>query len=1104
MPVDTGKPSISGKLFIFYDLESTQEELSADGSLLHKPNLCVYQQHCENCIGTNIKVCCCGVRQQVLKNEPVFRFMEYVMNQRVQFKQIIVVGHAGGLYDNQFMLNYILTSTNLKPELITQGTKLLLMSVGNVKFIDSLNYFPMPLAKLPKAFGLDGVKKGYFPHLFNRAENWHYVGPLPALEYYDPEAIKYTPTLDKEKDPRKQLIAWHKELSEQGYIFDFQKELVEYCVSDVDILSRACLKFRELMIKEGGVDPFTEAITLPGACNKIFRRSFLKPETIGLIPKNGYRCRDNQSKIAIQWLVWEEQQRCIKIQHAGRGPEASMANMKVDGFCEETNQIFEFHGCYFHGCPKCIKYKRDNFTFEDPTATIESRYEATLAKTECLRALGYEVIEKWECSFRKELSENLELRNFCEKHPFISLLPLNPRDAFYGGRTDATRLYYKCKEGEKIKYADVCSLYPFVNKYGKYPVGHPEVFVGDECNNLDLTKTDGVIKCKVLPSQNLYHAVLPVKMNDKLMFPLCRSCCEKMTEECTHSCEEERTLSGTWIIDEVLKALEKGLSSNWQGRHYKLLGKLGQRENQQKTSIVTDTAEFFDILSRPFIEVTSIFPVNENTLIVNWSFKDEAYSTLPTVNVVLAAYTTAQARLKLYSYLEKIDQRVLYHDTDSVIYISQPEEYDVPLGSFLGEMTDELSEYGEGSYITDFVSGGPKLYAYRVYSTLKNETLDIIKVKGITLNYATHNQANFEKLRDMVLNDTPNEYITTKNILRNPDHTVVTKEVTKVFRTNFTKRKRVDDYDSVPYGFKKRKLTPEQIEPTTWKLRTATGEPATVYGELPIEIILGSTKVKHQALVADIEDDAIIGMDIMNSRGFELDFKERRPRVNGEELVLHGRSEELIRVLLAEDVSVPERAETILEARLDGSASSGDVVMFEPKLHDEKIGRGIALGKTLLRADKFVPVRVMNVNYFPVTLKKGTILGHCSTRKISCHLFQRHKTSSTAQTKRFSQKYQDILIGQGKGGRTNVVQHKTDTGGARPIRQSARRLPLAKKEEADKIVSDMGKEGVIEPSDSPWSSPVVLVKKKDGSTRFCVDYRQLNNVTKKDSYPLRE
>ncbi|KAG5868294.1 hypothetical protein JTB14_023321 [Gonioctena quinquepunctata] len=70
------------------------------------------------------------------------------------------------------------------------------------------------LAKLPKAFDFDGVTRGYFPHLFDRAENWHYVGPLPALEYYDPGAIKYTPTLDEERDPRKQLIDWNKGLSE--------------------------------------------------------------------------------------------------------------------------------------------------------------------------------------------------------------------------------------------------------------------------------------------------------------------------------------------------------------------------------------------------------------------------------------------------------------------------------------------------------------------------------------------------------------------------------------------------------------------------------------------------------------------------------------------------------------------------------------------------------------------------------------------------------------------------------------------------------------------------------------------------------------------------
>lgn len=87
-------------------------------------------------------------------------------------------------------------------------------------------------------------------------------------------------------------------------------------------------------------------------------------------------------------------------------------------------------------------------------------------------------------------------------------------------------------------------------------------------------------------------------------------------------------------------------------------------------------------------------------------------------------------------------------------------------------------------------------------------------------------------------------------------------------------------------------------------------------------------------------------------------------------------------------------------------------------------------------------------------------------------------------------------------GRTNKVKHHIDVGGHAPIRQPPRRLPMGQAEEAERMVQEMYRQGVIEPSASPWSSPVVLVKKKDGSTRFCVDYRRLNAVTKKDAYPL--
>lgn len=76
----------------------------------------------------------------------------------------------------------------------------------------------------------------------------------------------------------------------------------------------------------------------------------------------------------------------------------------------------------------------------------------------------------------------------------------------------------------------------------------------------------------------------------------------------------------------------------------------------------------------------------------------------PTVNVVIAVYLTALARLKLYSYLEKLGHRAIYFDTDSIIFISRPGEYDVSTGEFIGDLTDELESYGIRSYLTGFVS----------------------------------------------------------------------------------------------------------------------------------------------------------------------------------------------------------------------------------------------------------------------------------------------------------------------------------------------------------------------------------------------------------------
>ena len=87
-------------------------------------------------------------------------------------------------------------------------------------------------------------------------------------------------------------------------------------------------------------------------------------------------------------------------------------------------------------------------------------------------------------------------------------------------------------------------------------------------------------------------------------------------------------------------------------------------------------------------------------------------------------------------------------------------------------------------------------------------------------------------------------------------------------------------------------------------------------------------------------------------------------------------------------------------------------------------------------------------------------------------------------------------------GQTKIIEHSIDTGTAKPVKQLPRHTPVHMQEETDRQVDGMLKRGVIEECTSPWSSLVVLVKKKDGTTRFCVDYRKLNHVTIKNAYEL--
>lgn len=111
---------------------------------------------------------------------------------------------------------------------------------------------------------------------------------------------------------------------------------------------------------------------------------------------------------------------------------------------------------------------------------------------------------RWSRSLIRKKFKIMILRCFLKDHPLLITDALHPQDAFYVGQTYQTFSYYEAKDKVKITCLDVRSLYPFISRYEKFPIGFPKVYIGDDCkrltgNNHDLTNAEGLIKCRAFP-----------------------------------------------------------------------------------------------------------------------------------------------------------------------------------------------------------------------------------------------------------------------------------------------------------------------------------------------------------------------------------------------------------------------------------------------------------------------------------------------------------------------------------------------------------------------------------------------------------------------------
>ena len=373
-------------VFIYFDIEARQDVRNHQANLLCAETDSNNQQHAfwgDTCVRDFLDWC-------------------YQLAHQANVDQLVVVAHNFQGYDGYMVMEALYQEHVTELNHIVNGAKILTLSIPHSKFIDSLNFLPMALADFPKTFGLTELTKGFFPHFFNKRENEMYVGYLPDREYYDPDGL--SPARKKEFD------TWYQDQVRQRTIFNFHEDILKYCQSDVRLLKQGCMQFQQHFKQVSGFNPMLQCITIAQACSVAYRRNWMPPNTIAVQPLHGWRPTHVQSRVALEWLYWQEETLRRRtpstsaavaptIAHAGNRGEhlidhGPLRRFRVDGYDANTRTVYEFHGCFYHGCITHFPNRLQRHPYHEGKTLGEVR-EATATKIQQLRDLGYRVIEMW-------------------------------------------------------------------------------------------------------------------------------------------------------------------------------------------------------------------------------------------------------------------------------------------------------------------------------------------------------------------------------------------------------------------------------------------------------------------------------------------------------------------------------------------------------------------------------------------------------------------------------------------------------------------------------------------------------------------------------------
>eukprot|EP00731_Ephydatia_muelleri_P033704 Em0036g8a len=336
----------------------------------------------------------------------------------------------------------------------------------------------------------------------------------------------------------------------------------------------------------------------------------------------------------------------------------------------------------------------------------------------------------------------------------------------------------------------------------------------------------------------------------------------------------------------------------------------------------------------------------------------------------------------------------------------------------------------------------------------------------------------------------------------------------------------------------KKAVKGKELKQATCRVMAVNGESLPLCGQAEVTLQVGSYSGVHKVLVVrDMTLQCLLGTDFreqchcvinMGTRTLTMaGVKQQVPLLGGVRgIACHVAVQETTVIPPFHQVRLPVRLETDSDVFKDGRG------LFEPKpiFSDDHSGLLVAHSVSYVSSQGDTVIQ-LNVTSTPISVYAGEKVGVLSElqEEISANAVKASGNGQPVAARNAIDKSIGVLIsdteglttgerenlrsllqtlgdvisvGDGDLGRTSVLRHKIDTGSALPIRQQSRRLPFHQRGVVKDMIDGMLKQGIIEPSEGAWASPIVLARKKDGSFRFCVDFRRVNDVTKKDVHPL--